>query len=71
VQLFVTLPKGFVPQGLLRITITDPQGRLVHAEQLASMEAPFLLRSPSTAGIYHVHLSDATRWISGAKLVVE
>lgn len=71
VQLFVTLPKGFVPQGQLRITITDPQGRLVHAEQLASMEAPFLLRSPSTAGIYHVHLSDATRWISGAKLVVE
>jgi hypothetical protein len=23
------------------------------------------------AGLYHLHLSDATRWISAAKLVVE
>ncbi len=69
------LPEHFKPQGGLRITITSSDGRLVYEERVSESSGgphSFTL-SPShlSTGLYHLHLCDASRWISGAKLVVE
>ncbi|MCW5900114.1 MAG: hypothetical protein KIT10_12675 [Flavobacteriales bacterium] len=81
-QVEVRLPEGFTPQGALRITVTDGAGRLVHDERLTQgghrelrgtkQEAILTALPPSLSpGLYHIHLHDNTRWIAGAKLVVE
>jgi len=83
VQVLLDLPESFAVQGALRITVTDAMGRLVH-EQLIAAAGHSELRGtkqegvPASltttqlpSGLYHIHLSDATRWIAGAKLVVE
>jgi len=71
VQVQLDLPATFGPQGALRLTVVSSDGRVVREEQLTSPSSPFTLQAPTSAGLYHIHLSDATRWISGAKLVVE
>lgn len=70
VQVAVDLPADFHINGSLRLTVTDATGRLVHELQLPS-PAGQLTTDNWPPGLYHLHLHDATRWISGAKLVVE
>ncbi|MBK8500521.1 MAG: hypothetical protein IPL52_17295 [Flavobacteriales bacterium] len=70
VQVSVALPAAFAPQGALRLTVTDAAGRMVQALQLPGPAAQ-LTTDNWHPGLYHLHLHDATRWISGAKLVVE
>ncbi|MBS1945474.1 MAG: hypothetical protein JST98_09830 [Bacteroidetes bacterium] len=73
-QVEVDLPAFFTAQGALRLTVTDALGRKVLEQQLAagarsaSLPATGSLAMP---GVYHLHLSDASRWISGATFVVE
>ena len=79
VQVEVQLPEGFAVQGALRLTVTDAAGRLVHEEVLdqgghrerSDANSTGLVRAHWQPGLYHLHLHDNTRWIAGAKLVVQ
>lgn len=79
VQVHLELPENFTPQGALRLTLVSSDGRVVHEKVIAvtghsarSEGVPLSLdRTRMPAGLYHLHVSDDTRWISGAKLVVE
>ena len=78
VRVNIALPENFTPQGALRLTVVSSDGRVVHEEVIGgaghserSEGVLTALRAPRSAGLYHIHLSDASRWISGAKLVVE
>jgi hypothetical protein len=78
VQVSIALPENFTPQGALKLTLVSSDGRVVHEEVIGgaghserSEGVLTALRAPRSAGLYHIHLSDASRWISGAKLVVE
>ncbi len=75
VHVNVNLPESFAPQGPLRLTVTDATGRLVLELQVPSPAGQLTtdnwLNLQLPAGLYHLHLHDATRWISGAKLMVE
>jgi hypothetical protein len=55
----------------MRLTLTDAAGRVVeHEERLGNSTLNFInLQHPT--GTYHLHLHDATRWIAGAKLMLE
>ncbi len=77
-QVEMRLPEGFTAQGALRITVTDGAGRLVHEQDLNTDGHPERSEGISTVlfptfsfGLYHIHLHDNTRWIAGAKVVVE
>ncbi len=70
VQVSIALPEGFVAQGALRITVTDAAGRVVHEQAVSSTTLNLSTANLST-GLLHLHLHDATRWISGAKLIVD
>lgn len=77
-QMSFTPPPEFTPNGPLRVVVLDALGRQVHEERLqngdhrersgASLTA---LSTMLPAGLYHLHLTDNTRWLAGAKLVVE
>jgi len=72
VQMQLQLPGGFTVQGALRITVTDEAGRLVQEQPMPSGVSAFSFQlSAFPAGLYHLHLHDDSRWIAGAKLVVE
>lgn len=71
VQVNVQLPQGFASQGNLRLTVVSSDGRLVHEQRVLDASSSQRIEAPLSGGLYHIHLSDATRWISGAKLVVE
>jgi len=72
VQMQLQLPGGFTVQGALRITVTDEAGRLVQEQPVPSGVSAFSFQlSAFPAGLYHLHLHDDSRWIAGAKLVVE
>jgi hypothetical protein len=70
VQAWLDLPVSFSPQGALRLTAVSNDGRLVH-EQAINRPGGQLSTDNLQPGLYHVHLSDDRRWISGAKLLVE
>ncbi len=70
VQVEVQLPEGFVMQGQLRLTVTDAVGRLLNEQQLRG-PAGQLTTDNWQPGVHHLHLHDNTRWIAGAKLVVQ
>ncbi len=63
-----------VPEGLrstaLRLVLANAQGQLVH-EQVAVSGENVLGVSGLSAGLYHVHLANATTWLGGTKLIVE
>lgn len=72
VQVSVELPAKFVVQGQLRLTVTDALGRFVQEQVVAQGTTTLnFVNTQLTTGLYHLHLSDERRWISGAKLVVE
>ncbi len=69
-QVQFELPEGFIPQGPLRITVVSSDGRVVHEDHLPNPTGQ-LSTGNLRPGLYHVHIHDATRWISGCKLLVE
>ncbi len=72
VHVSVKLPESFTPQGPLRLTVMSSDGRIVQERTMPSGVSAFSLQlSDFPTGLYHLHLHDATRWISGAKLMVE
>ncbi len=71
VQATIRLPASFVPQGALRLTVVSSDGRVVDEQRVVDASVPQRMQVPLRGGLYHVHLSDATRWLSGAMLVVE
>jgi len=72
VQMEVRLPAGFATRGALRLAFTDASGRLVREEPLPQGVSPFTVQlSAYSPGLYHVHLLDGGRWLSGTKLVVQ
>lgn len=64
-------PQGFAPDGALRVVVQDAAGRQVHEERLAAHASLFMLHAPLSPGLYHLHLTDNSRWLAGAKVVVE
>lgn len=75
VQVTISLPASFTPQGGLRLTVVSSEGRVVQEQPVSNVAGSVPLSIGEGVGVrpglYHIHLSDATRWISGAKLVVE
>jgi len=69
-QLELNLPASFTPQGELKLTVVNSLGQLV-ATQPWHGERQQLAIGHLPAGHYHLHLSDATRWITGGRFVVE
>ena len=69
-QLSISLPPSITPQGPLRLTVVSSDGRVVH-EQAVSAATPNTINLQHATGLYHLHLSDATRWLAGAKVMVE
>ncbi|MBK9274696.1 MAG: hypothetical protein IPM49_09175 [Flavobacteriales bacterium] len=68
----IDLPAGFALRGPLRLALTDAAGRLVQEHALPDGVSAFSFPVSSLpSGLYHVHLLDATRWLSGGKVVVE
>lgn len=66
------LPDHFTPRGDLRMIVTSSDGRLVKEERLSNPSTALTLQLPQLSpGLYHLHLADESRWISGVKLVVE
>lgn len=72
VQVSIALPENFKQRGALKLTVVSSDGRIVKEATLpeAVCSLNFHL-SDFASGLYHVHLSDDARWVSGAKLVVE
>ena len=82
VTLCYAMPTGFSPSGPLRVVVQDAMGRQVHEEVLGhyghselrgtKQEGVLIAVSASlAAGLYHLHLTDGTRWLAGGKVVVE
>ena len=74
IQLEINLPEGFIAQGALRLTVVNSLGQVVHEQPIAPPAGQVSLSFAGrwgSAGLYHLHLSDATRWIGGTELVVE
>lgn len=71
IQLELHLPEDFVPRGTLRVSVVSSDGRLVHEVGVPDKSDRLQLQVNLEAGLYHLHLSDDTRWISGTKLMVE
>lgn len=71
-QVSLSLPAGYTVHGGLRLSIVSCDGRLVYEERL-NADAPVSLTLPQRIGpgLYHLHLSDDTQWLGGAKVVVE
>lgn len=69
-QVSVELPANFVVQGRLRLSVVSNDGRLVQESAIPRSQGPHTLPGNLASGSYHIHLSDASRWISGAELVV-
>jgi hypothetical protein len=63
-------PQEFAPNGPLRVVVLDALGKQVH-EQRVQVGTSQLANLPLATGVYHLHLIDSTRWLAGAKVVVE
>ena len=74
VQLRFEPPQNFSAKGPLQVTVLDATGRMVQQERLVASapaaSATLALTLPAS-GLYYLHLADNTRWLAGAKVVVE
>ena len=74
-----TPPPTFTPNGPLRVVVQDAMGRQLHEEVLGhngghrerSETIVTAVSASLAAGLYHLHLTDGTRWLAGGKVVVE
>ncbi|MEO8068459.1 MAG: T9SS type A sorting domain-containing protein, partial [Flavobacteriales bacterium] len=65
----VQLPEG-LRNTVLRLVLVNAQGQLVR-EQSARTGENALDLSGLSAGLYHVHLANATTWLAGCRVIVE
>ncbi|MEO8067829.1 MAG: T9SS type A sorting domain-containing protein [Flavobacteriales bacterium] len=66
------LPNDLVVRGELRLVLVDALGRTVRNETLGRVFTTTTLDlSALPKGVYHVHLRDDGRWLSGTSVVVE
>lgn len=70
-SLELDLPAGFTPQGALQLTVVNGLGQLVATRPWGEGHERELSVGAWPSGLYHLHLSDASRWITGGKFVVE
>lgn len=71
VTIQLDLPASVVGKAL-QLSIVGSDGRVVLQEQVASgTRALSLSVATLSAGLYHVHITNGTSWLTGAKLVVE
>jgi hypothetical protein len=63
-------PQEFTPNGPLRVVVLDALGKQVHEERV-QVGTCQLANLPLATGVYHLHLTDNTRWLAGANFVVE
>lgn len=67
----LALPEGFRKEPL-RLSVVSADGRLVEERDLTPHTSQLTLHTSTYAsGLYHLHLTSGTTWLSGAKLVVE
>ena len=67
-----TLPNDLEVRGVLRLIVVDALGRVVKDEVVGkTFTTTELDLSGSPAGVYHLHLRDDNRWLSGTTVVVE
>ena len=67
----LALPEGFRKEPL-RLSVVSAEGRLVEERDLSPHTSQFTLHiSTYASGLYHLHLTRGTTWLSGAKLIVE
>ena len=72
ITLSFTPPPEFVPDGALRVVVLDVAGRVVFEQPFTEPVSVRTLQVPQlSAGRYHLHLTDDTRWLAGAGVVVE
>jgi hypothetical protein len=75
-------PAGFTTKGPLRVVLLDALGKQVHEEILGNgghselrgtkqEGVLYAVTANLTAGLYYLHLADGSRWLAGAKVVVE
>ena len=64
------LPAWFAPNGGLHLTLTNALGQVVQQETMATYTLT-MQTGGLAPGLYHLHISDATRWISGTAVLVE
>ncbi len=69
-QLSFTPPPEFMPNGPLRLVVLDALGRTVQEGALRG-SAGQLTTDNLSNGLYHLSLTDNTRWLAGGKVVVE
>ena len=69
----ISLPQHFKTTGPLTLTVTSLAGQVVLRQQVPTSAAGEVALDVSTlaAGVYSLHLSDATRWLAGQKFVVQ
>lgn len=71
VTVLVDLPEGLRKESL-RLTVVSTDGRLVEQRNLTPYIAQITLHTSGySSGLYHLHLTSGSTWLSGAKLIVE
>ena len=67
----LTLPEGFRKEPL-RLSVVSADGRLLEERDLTPHTSQLTLHTSTYAsGLYHLHLTSGSTWLSGTKLVVE
>jgi hypothetical protein len=74
VTIALDLPTS-IANGPLQLSVVAADGRVVHSRMLSpsSTQVPLSLNEELGVrpGLYHLHLSTGTKWLTGGKLVVE
>ncbi|QQR87671.1 MAG: T9SS type A sorting domain-containing protein [Flavobacteriales bacterium] len=72
VTVSAALPADLVVRGILSLVLVDGLGRTVRNEQVGrGFSSTALDLSGLPQGVYHLHLRDEGRWLSGVKVVVD
>jgi hypothetical protein len=64
-------PQDLTMTGQLRVVVLDALGRQVHEKFFGSHISTVDLHASFQPGLYHVHLTNGSHWLAGAKVVVE
>lgn len=65
-------PVGFTTKGPLRVVVLDAMGRQVHEQTMPPGVSTFHFQlSAFSSGLYYLHLTEGSRWLAGAKMLVE
>ena len=70
VSIQLQLPASFHPTKLL-LSIVDSDGRVVRQEPWLQGDTMVLEVQDLTPGLYTVHVTDGSSWLTGGKLIIE